>query len=148
MRILAAHQQASVVNGGGYRPWLANIIKARWGHEIEWDVDKEAPPIEAFISRGDWVANCDLDTVPPCGGSMVVTNDDPVWFCDECCNYSVGHQVRRVKFPSQKNRLIIEELLTARPHPGLRNYTPQDGDTVAILQAGNVTKPWIKQTEV
>ena len=148
MRILAAHQQASVVNGGGYRPWLTQIIKARWGHEIEWDVDKDAPPIMAFISRGDWVANCDLDTVPPCGGSMVVTHDDPVWFCDECCNYSTRQKVRVVQFPLNDQRLIIEELLTARPHPGLRNYRPQDGDTVAILKAENVEQPWIKQTEV
>lgn len=148
MRILAAHQQAAVVNGGGYRPWLTQIIKTRWGHEIKWDVDEQAPPIMAFISRGDWVASCDLDTVPPCGGSMVVTHDDPVWFCDECCNYSTQQKVRVIEFPPTNQRLIIEELLTARPHPGLRNYRPQDGDTVAVLRAENVQQPWIKQTEV
>ena len=148
MRIVPAHQQASVLNGGGFRAWLQGIITARWAHEIGWEIAEDAPPIVAYISGGDWIAKCDLDTDPPCGGGIVVTYDDPVFFCDECCNYSAGHKLRRVKFPSQKNRLIIEELLTARPHPGLRNYRPQDGDTVAMLQAENVEQPWIKQTEV
>lgn len=121
---------------------------ARWGHEIVWDVDKKAPPIVAYISAGVWIATCDLDTVPPCRGSIVVTWDDPVFFCDECCNHSVRHKVRRVKFPGKKNRLIIEELLTARPHPGLRHYRPQASDTVGTLQEENAQQPWIKQTEV
>ena len=148
MRIVPAHQQASVLNGGGYRSWLQGIMTARWGHEIVWDTDEDAPLIVAFVSNGAWIATCDLDTEPPCGGSMVVTYEDPVFFCDECCNFSAGHKLRRVKFPTQQNRLIIEELLTARPHPGLRNYRPQDGDTVAILTEENTAKPWIKQTEV
>ncbi len=148
MRIVPAHQQASVLNGGGYRAWLQSIITARWAHDIEWEVDEDAPPIVAWVSAGVWIATCDLDTEPPCGGSVVVTYDDPVWFCDECCNFSVGHKLRRVKFPSQKNRLVIEELLTARPHPGLRHYRPQDGDTVAVLTEENAVKPWIKHTEV
>ena len=148
MRIVPAHQQASVLNGGGFRAWLQGIITARWAHEIGWEIAEDAPPIVAYISGGDWIAKCDLDTDPPCGGGIVVTYDDPVFFCDECCNFSAAHRLRRVKFPGQKNRLIIEELLTARPHPGLRNYRPQDGDTVAMLQAENVEQPWIKQTEV
>ena len=148
MRIVPAHQQAAVMNGGGYRAWLQQVIQQRWGHEIVWEVDKEAPAIVAFVNRGDWVAKCDLDTEPSCGGSMVVTYDDPVWFCDECCNSGNGHRPRKVKFPTNKNRLIIEELLTARPHPGLRFYRPQDGDTVSTLKAENVEQPWIKKTEV
>jgi hypothetical protein len=52
--------------------------------------------------------------------------------------------LRRLKFPTQKDRLIIEDLLTGRPHPGLRNYKPQDGDTVPTLKAENVEQPWIK----
>jgi hypothetical protein len=75
---------------------------------------------------------------------MVVTYDDPIFFCDECCNFSVGHKLRRLKFPTQKDRLIIEDLLTGRPHPGLRSYMPQDGDTVPTLKAENVEQPWIK----
>jgi len=146
MRIIPAHQQAAVLNGGGYRAWLQSIITARWAHDIEWEVDEDAPPIVAHVSRGDWVAKCDLNTEPPCGGSMVVTYEAPdnFFLCDECVNFSAGHKLRRVKFPSQKNRLIIEELLTARPHPGLRNYRPQDGDTVAIVQQENKEQPWIK----
>jgi len=148
MRIVPAHQQASVLNGGGYRAWLQSIVTARWAHDIKWETDEDAPPIVAYVSRGVWIATCDLDTEPPCGGSIVVTYDDPVFFCDECCNFSVEHKLRKVKFPSQKNRLIIEELLTARPHPGLRYYRPQDGDTASTLKSENVQQPWIKQAEV
>jgi len=147
MRIISADKQIAVLNGGGYRAWLQGIITARWEHAIEWEsIATEASPIIAYINRGDWVAKCDLDTEPPCRGSMVVTYDDPIFFCDECCNFSVEHRLRKVRFPNQKNRLIIEELLTARPHPALRHYRPQDGDTVTTLKSENVIQPWIKAT--
>ena len=147
MRIQPAEQQVAVLNGGGYRVWLSGIVKARHGFDIDWDnIADDARPLHARISRGDWVCSCDLlaDTNFACGGSVVVSYNDPYMICDECVNSEWEHAVRLVAFPPEKDRLIIEELLTSRPHPALRHYKPQDGDTVAVLQEENRTEPWLK----
>jgi hypothetical protein len=144
MRIAAADDLAVIRNAGGYRPWVASIIKARWGHDVVWDVDEDAVPVTAFVNNGDWVARCDVleGAASPCGGSMVVTHRDPVFVCDECVNVEQGHKPRLVEFPDDASRGIIEELLTARPHPRLRQYNPRNGDTVTMLKEENTTQPW------
>jgi hypothetical protein len=144
MRISSADQLSVVQNGGGYRPWVASIIKSRWGHDIVWEIDEEATPVIAFVNNGDWVARCDLleGTVSPCKGSMVVTHRDPVFVCDECVNVEQGNHPRLVEFPDDKSRTIIEDILTARPHPRLRQYRPQNGDTVSSLKEENIIQPW------
>jgi len=147
MRIKPAEQQMAVINMGGYRQWLSHIIAERWQHNIDWDnIATDAPKIVAHINRGDWVAKCDLmqDTSNPCGGSVIVTYNDKVFYCDECLNVAYNYKPRMVKFPSEKERLIVEELLTARPHPNLRHYKPHEGDTVAIVQQENKEQPWLK----
>ena len=147
MRIQTADQQASVINGGGYRTWLANIVMARHGHQIDWSAITDAPPLIAKINHGDWIAQCDLlqDTDFPCNGSVVVTFTDPLFFCDNCCNVEYQNKLRMVQFPDETNRLIIEELLTNRPHPSLRNYNKHD--TIATLQDENKRLPWTKKKE-
>jgi len=144
MRILPADEQAAVKNAGGFRAWLSGIVQARHNHTINWDkTDTTAPPLRARISRGDWVVSCDLlaGTQYACGGSMVATYNDPVYFCDECCNSEYDNKVRMVEFPPEKNRLIIEELLIARPHPGLRNYSPDD--TIIDIRNANTSEYWL-----
>ena len=147
MRIQTADQQIAVRNGGGYRAWLSGIIRDRHGYEINWDnIADDAEPLTPHITNGDWVCKCDLlaDSSVPCGGSIVCTPADPYFFCDQCCNVSVNHKLRKIDFPQEKDRLIIEELLTLRPHPNLRHYRPQNGETIALLQQENVDKPWAK----
>ena len=148
MRIQTADEQVAVRNGGGYRQWLSDIVMARHGHRIEWDsLAEHAPKLQAYINHGDWVCACDLmdDTNFPCNGSIVVTHRDPMFFCDNCCNVAYNHQLRMVQFPDETERLIIEELLTNRPHPSLRNYSKDD--TIATLQDENKEQPWLAKTE-
>lgn len=145
MRIVSAEQQAAVINGGGYRAWVAGIIRTRHDYEVNWvDIAEDAPALKARISRGDWVVSCDLLAGTPyaCGGSMVATYNDPYYFCDECCNSEYDNKIRKVEFPAETDRLIIEELLTARPHPGLRDYKPSD--TIADIKQANNSKYWLE----
>ena len=146
MRIQPAEQQVAVLNGGGYRVWLSGIVKARHGFDIDWDnIAQDARPIHARISRGDWVCSCDLlaGTEFACGGSVVVSYNDPYMICDECVNSEWEHAVRLVTFPPEKDRLIIEELLTSRPHPALRNYVPSD--TITDVKEANSAKYWLNK---
>jgi hypothetical protein len=148
MRIVPADKQVSVLNGGGYRRWLSGIIKDRHDVAIDWDdIATDAPPVYARVSRGDWVASCDVlqDTDFACGGSMVVTYtpEDAYFYCDECCNVDQNHKLRPVAFPPETDRLIIEELLTARPHPALRYYHPSQ--SVTDIKNENSSQFWLKK---
>ena len=145
MRIQSAEQQVAIKNAGGYRSFVSGVIRMRHGFEVNWEnIAHDARPLYARISRGDWVVSCDLleETDFPCGGSLVVSYMDPYMICDECVNYEWDNAVRLVTFPPEKDRLIIEELLIARPHPGLRNW---NGESVLEVQEANINKFWEKE---
>tara|TARA_R100000781_G_C4011807_1_gene103940 strand:+ start:175 stop:612 length:438 start_codon:yes stop_codon:yes gene_type:complete len=144
MRIVSAEEQIAIKNAGGYRSFVSGVIRQRHGFEVNWEnIADNARELNAHISRGDWVVKCDLlkGTENQCGGSIVCSVQDPYMVCDECVNHEYGNQIRRVTFPEEKDRLIIEELLIARPHPGLRNW---NGETVLEVQEANINKFWEK----
>ena len=143
MRIQSAEEQASVRNAGGYRAFVSNVVQSRHHFKIDWeDVANDARELRAHVSRGDWVVQCDLlaNTAYACKGSIVCSVHDPLMICDECCNHEYGNKVRPVTFPNNTDRLIIEELLTNRPHPGLRNW---QHETIAEMQEANIKKFWL-----
>ena len=145
MRIQPAEEQIAIKNAGGYRSFVSGVIRMRHGFEVNWEnIAEDARELKAHISRGDWVVKCDLlaGTDYPCRGSIVCSIQDPYMICDECCNHEYDHKIRLVTFPSEKDRLIIEELLTNRPHPGLRNWKHE---TIAEVQEANNTKYWLEK---
>ena len=126
MKILKASQQVVVKNRGGFRAFVNNEIKSRWGVYPSWDVDKKAPPVYAWVNKSSWVADCE------CRGSMVVEPGEP-YMCPDCGNVAHGSRPRTVVWP--RNAEAIEEVLLKRPYPNNRNWTP--GETITQLKAEN-----------
>lgn len=84
----------------------------------------------AEANAGRWIARC-----PFCTGAEYVSLTDPVFFCHECRNATVGSQLVAVELPPAKTREQIERYLLARPVPASRDWRP--GETVKDLQAEN-----------
>ncbi len=66
-------------------------------------------PVYGRIELGQWVANCE------CGGVEYVTPNDPIFFCFSCGNAVDAGDLRPVIFPSDEERIKIEDLILQRP---------------------------------
>lgn len=68
-------------------------------------------PVTAYIDFGRWSAKCECDP----GAQEYVTPGENIFFCFHCFNEANGGHSRPVKFPSDKKRLEIEQLMMERP---------------------------------
>lgn len=95
-------------------------------------VIRRLPPVIARVEHGRWIADC---PTLGCVGAEFVSFDVPVFFCCECRNAEVGHDLLAVVVPKSDIRLRIEEVLLARPVPSTRNWYP--GETLDDLREQN-----------
>lgn len=93
----------------------------------------ESPVAVARVEYGRWLADCPFG----CGGAEVVSLERPVFFCCECRNAAVGHQMVRVQCPVETTRAEGEEILLARPDVRNRHWHLDRGESVADLAAEN-----------
>lgn len=111
----AQHARSLAFGGASWpnRPGAHNLVRA------------PSRPTAAYVSEGRWVADC-----PWCAGGV------SVWLAmtDACC-YDCG-RVLPVTFPSADDVLVAELLLSARAERK-QNWRPDQGETVADLQAEN-----------
>ncbi len=87
---------------------------------------EEVPALKAFVNAGRWSIKC-----PDCGGGEYAWEEGWV-MCLSCFNEKIGHRIRRVEFPG--NREKIEALLLRRPLSA-RNWEP--GETLKALEREN-----------
>jgi ribosomal protein L37AE/L43A len=97
--------------------------------------DNISGTIAAFISHGQWFANC-----PGCNDALVINLDELVYMCSVCGNVGNAGQWLRITVPA--NWQAIEAELLRRPwngrnpaHAVNRNWTP--GESVATLKQEN-----------
>lgn len=109
------------------------FIKAHWRRPMPARDQIILPTVRAYVSWGRWVADCPTD----CGGALLVTPADPLYFCPHC-----GSGWHRLVFPGTVRRRAIEQLLMRRPlvrgMPNYRNW--QTHETVAQLVAENAAR--------
>jgi len=113
MKILTAKDEFIIKKSGGYRAFVARLLNDKWGVKPNWEIDKKAPPVRAWVNRSSWVADCE------CRGSLVVEPGEP-YICPDCGNAAYGGRARIVLFPKKKAE--IERLLMNRPYPANRNW--------------------------
>lgn len=78
----------------------------------------------AHVNHGRWVAVC-----PFCGSSQVATVTDRRFLCagaNACANSAIGGAFVQVVWPSDRDRVRIEELLLEVSDIGLRNWNPSE----------------------
>lgn len=81
------------------------------------------PAVLAHVNHGRWIADC---PTAGCGGAELVSFDNPVFFCCECRNAAVEHNLLPVLIPGTRERKQVERHLTARPEPATRNWHPAE----------------------
>lgn len=87
--------------------------------------------VAGCVNHGRWVADC---PDPACGGAELVSFDNPFFFCCECRNSHVQHDLIPVRLPKPGVRGEIEAYLRARPDVGTRNW---EGEKVVVLRDEN-----------
>ena len=87
--------------------------------------------LQAEINQGRWIVRC---PVAGCGGAIIPSESDPVFYCTECGNEDNGGAMYSVCFPQERKAIEVE--LMRRPLrarlPSSRNWQP--GETVADLR--------------
>lgn len=86
----------------------------------------------ARVNHGRWIADC---PDPDCGGASFISFDNPFFFCCECRNGRVDHDLIPVEVPKPGLRGEIEDYLRARPVPRTRNWLP--GESMVELRDEN-----------
>lgn len=129
MKIREAKDQLAVMKyaSGNYRGFIERECRNRWQTHANWEVDKSALPLHAWIGSSDWVITCDV-----CRETIVI-NFGEIYFCPQCLNAAHGGKARKVIFPA--DREAIERLLILRPNPDNRNWLPHE--TVEDLRKEN-----------
>lgn len=89
-----------------------------------------ATAIEAYVNWGRWVADC---PTPGCNGALIVSHEDPRFYCPYCFNDPEAGRFLAVAFPAA--RAAIEAELLKRPLLEQRNWRP--GETAADLRRQN-----------
>lgn len=108
---------------------LARTLKDTYDVDLP-DMDgPHAEPVSARIDTGRWIVDC-----PDCRSAEYLWPDEPVFFCTNCFNASVGGRWRLVEVPGERG--AIEHILLARPFPWNRHWRP--GETTDDLRAENV----------
>lgn len=126
IKILTGNEQYSAKRRGGYRKYVAHLLKLRYdGVTPDWDVCND--PVIAWVNQGSWAANCE------CGGSMIVEPGEP-YICPDCVNAAQGGKARPVIWPQEKQD--IEDVLVERPYLKQRNCLI--GETLEILVDENL----------
>lgn len=85
----------------------------------------------AVIARVDhnrWIADC-----PDCSGAEYVWLSEPIFMCQSCWNARIDHHWRPVGIVTDWRKIV--DVLTKRPMPANRNWTP--GETIDALRAEN-----------
>ena len=82
------------------------FIRRWYSGTVPEDTEIEPETTIAYINEGRWFANCPTN----CGGAMVVTVADPLFFCTDC-----GQGWFTIEFPEVRERNEIERLLMLRP---------------------------------
>jgi len=107
----------------GYRAWFM-LNGANLGHNpIDEIAVGEKVLAQARINHGRWLCDC---PDPDCGGSELVTMQDPVFFCLSCGNVKWGGKFLQVDFPGKKLLKAILTHLSKRPKVINRNWYPHE----------------------
>ena len=99
-----------------------DFLARNYGRELH-DPPHGAPPLEAYVNWGRWVADC------TCGAGILVSPRDRDAPCLEC------GLVQKVDFPSAAARKRAEELLERRAE-ARQNWRPSL-ESIADLEAEN-----------
>lgn len=91
--------------------------------------DAETPRLSPQVGQGRWFVRC-----PWCPGATILVEEDPRFFCCDCCNAAVGGRYLPVDLPPDIRE--IERVLMRRPDVMTRNWLP--GETVADLDRENI----------
>lgn len=120
--ILEAKDQSIVkkVASGSYRGFIERECRMRWETHANWELDKSATVLHAWIDKASWIVRCDT-----CNEQIVIDYGE-IYFCPNCLNAAHGGKARPVIFPSPPDRKKIELLLSRRPNPFNRNWLPHE----------------------
>jgi hypothetical protein len=113
MKIKQANEQFAVLEFGGYRNFITEMIRGRWQNTdlINWTPQGS---VKAYVLRSNWVARC-----PTCRNVMFVQFGEPFYCCD-CYMQFNDHHAMNVQYPKQVWE--IEQILLMRPNPLNRNW--------------------------
>ena len=90
--------------------------------------------IRASVNQGRWIAEC-----PFCPGALLVDDQFRWFYCLNCYNAEVAHNMFPIRMP--RNRREIETILLRRPHSDFMSWTP--GMTIEELTlAGPFHRSW------
>ena len=130
MRIREAKDQLAVRKyaSGNWRGFVERECRMRWQAHANWELDKSAPPLHAWIASSDWVVTCDT-----CREQIVIDFGE-IYFCPNCLNAAHGGKARTVIYPEQREE--IERVLVLRPDPNMRTWYPHE--TIDDLKRQNL----------
>jgi hypothetical protein len=131
MKIREAKDQLSVIKyaSGRYRSFIERECRNRWNSHANWEIDRSALPLHAWIASSDWVVTCDI-----CREQIVIDYGED-YFCPNCLNAAHNGKARIVIFPEPKKRAEIERILLLRLNPSVRTWYPHE--TIDDLKAQN-----------
>lgn len=110
---------------------LSKRINLEWGGEVDED-PKHA--LKAFIVDGRWAAECE------CGESYYVDPSDPIGYCyGKCGNAVLDGKARKIIFPPEDERAMIETVLLERELEGVPTAISRLGTQAAL--ARNIIHP-------
>lgn len=81
--------------------------------------DARAPLLDARVNHGRWIVDC-----PWCSGATILIDEDPRFFCCDCCNTGADHRYLPVRV--RPDREVVERLLMRRPRMENRNCRPDE----------------------
>lgn len=131
--------------GGTRQDFLETVLRQRGARQLMQMVNRTSrgKPVCARVAHNRWIGDCE------CGGAEVVDPDaGDSFYCLSCYNEVNSHLPRPLEFPADWED--VEDVLSARPDPTTRNYTPEEAvlanpnlghlqaETVSMLEAENV----------
>lgn len=128
-RILTANDNMLVARCRNYRGWIEREASRRQNIYPNWHLDKNLPPLYAFVEHSTWVWQC-LD----CSHLWWAEPTFPRAWCPKCGNIGSAGFSRLIVFPQERNK--IERLLKCRTEPKTRNWLVHE--TLDDLLAENI----------
>lgn len=133
-RIYSGKDRAKELGFKDYRAMVKELSK-RIG--LAWDESMDEAPenaLTAFITGGRWAVTCE------CGESYYAEPSDPFGYCyGKCGNVTLNGKGRRVNFPTDHERFLIESVLLERQLEGQPNVISRLGTQGAL--AVNLIRP-------
>lgn len=111
---------------------FVRALALKGGRPIPPFETKVAGSVDCYVNHGRWVADCPAGD----GGALLVSADEPLFWCLVCGNKANGGAWYVVRFPQDAEQ--IEALLSARSNRNNRNWGL--AEDVAVIAAENAER--------